>query len=63
MKRTIKGLRCDLGLTQKEMAKELGISEGTYVRYENYQTKVPFDVAIKICDLGKIENPREVRFS
>ena len=63
VKRTIKGLRNDLGLTQKEMAKRLGIAEGTFIRYENFESKVPYDIAIKICDMCKIDNPREVRFS
>lgn len=63
MKRTIKGLRNDLGLTQKQMAEKLGISEMTFVRYENNIAKVPYKIAIMICDMCKIENPRDVDFN
>lgn len=62
MQRTMKGLRNDLGYTQEQMAKAIKVPVATYVRYENLQTKIPFQVAIKICDMCKIADPREVKF-
>lgn len=61
-KRTIKGLRNDLGLTQEEMAKKLKIANGTFIRYENYQSKIPYEIALAIADLCKIDNLRDIKF-
>lgn len=63
MKRTIRGIRCDLGYTQKEMADKINTPIATYQRYERYEVAIPFEVMIKIADLAKIENPREIKFS
>lgn len=63
MKRTIKGIRYDAGLTQSEMAKKLGISEATYINYENGKSKIPYKVAIMICDICNIDNPRNINFN
>lgn len=60
-KRTIKGIRFDLSLTQQEMANKLGVPLNTYRRYENYITKIPVNVLIKIADLAKIENIRSIK--
>jgi len=38
MKVTLKALRANLGLTQPEMAKFIGVSEATWYNYENYKT-------------------------
>lgn len=61
-KRTLKGLRNDLGLTQPQMAKKLGIATGTYINYENFNSKIPYEIALKIADMCKIENLREIKF-
>lgn len=60
--RTLKGLRCDYGFTQKEMAEKLGISTPTYAKYENCSIKIPYEIVVKICKICKIANPLEVRF-
>ena len=62
MPRTIRGLRNDLHLSQEEMAKKLGVSTKTYSRYENLETKIPYEIVIAICDMAKIVDPREVKF-
>ncbi|MDT2450038.1 helix-turn-helix transcriptional regulator [Enterococcus avium] len=38
MKVTLKALRVNLGLTQPEMAKLIGVSKDTWYNYENYKT-------------------------
>lgn len=38
MKVTLKALRVNLGLTQPEMAKFIGVSEATWYNYENHKT-------------------------
>lgn len=38
MRLTLKGLRNNLDLTQKEMAEKLGVSEATWRNYEQYKT-------------------------
>lgn len=38
MKRTLKSIRADLGMTQKEMAAKLGISKTSYLKRETGQT-------------------------
>lgn len=63
MKRTLKGIRTDLGLTQREMAKEVGIKPATYQRYENYETKIPVEVIAKIMELAHIEILNEIKYS
>ncbi len=62
MKRTLKGLRTDLGLTQIEMAKKLGVSIATYQRYENYVYKIPSAVLVKIADMVNIVDVRDIKF-
>lgn len=59
--RTIKGIRADLGLTQHQMAEKLGINIHTLVRYEKGRTKLPFEIVIKIADLGGIADLRQIK--
>jgi DNA-binding XRE family transcriptional regulator len=60
--RTMKGLRCDMNLTQPQMAERLGISVATYVAYENHRNKIPYSVALKFADVVKISNLRDIKF-
>lgn len=62
MKRTLKGIRNDLGLTQKQMADLIGVKEMTYQRYENYVTKIPVEVIARIMDVAHIESLNEIRY-
>lgn len=54
-KRTLKGIRADLGLTQKEFAKKLGISESAYQKYEAYLHMLPSDILFKISEVSRVD--------
>lgn len=60
--RTMKGLRCDMNLTQTQMAEKLGISLTTYVAYENHRNKIPYNIALKFADVVKVNNLRDIKF-
>ena len=60
--RTMKGLRNDIGLSQKEMAKKLGIAYMTYQRYENHVNPIPYKVALKFADAVGTNNLRDIKF-
>lgn len=62
MKRTLKGIRNDLNLTQKEMANKLNIPIATYQRYETGKSPIPIYIAIKIADYGNIIDLRDIKF-
>lgn len=62
MKRTFKGLRNDLGFTQKQMAEKLGVPVISYQRYENYQYKIPSTILVKVADMAGITDVREIRY-
>ena len=46
----IRSLRIDRGLTQKEVAKILGISQNTYSQYEIGVLNYPVDAIVKLAD-------------
>ena len=62
VKRTLAGVRKDLGLSQKQMAEKLGITTLTYSRYERYETTIPTKIAFAIATMAGIENPRSIKF-
>lgn len=62
IKRTIAGIRKDLGLTQKEMAEQLGIPLVSYARYEKGIVPTPVEIAVAIADLGGVADLREIKF-
>ena len=62
MLRTLKGLRNDLGMTQKQIAEKLEVPIASYQRYENYQTTIPFEVILKIGDLATVDDLRQIRY-
>lgn len=62
MQRTIRGLRNDLGLTQKEMAEKLGVPIASYQRYERYQQVPTAKMLIKLADLCGILDLREIKY-
>lgn len=53
--RTIKGVRIDLGLSQKQMAEELGISEVAYRNKEAYRTELTATQLVKLLNLANID--------
>lgn len=61
-KRTMRGLRNDLELSQVEMAEKLGIPTSNYQRYEQKKTLPPLDVAINFADIVGIVDIREIQF-
>ena len=46
----IRNLRLDKGLTQKQIAQVLGISQNTYSQYEIGVLNYPVDALIKLAD-------------
>ena len=46
----IRSLRVDAGLTQKQIAAQLGISQNTYSQYEIGVLNYPVDALIKLAD-------------
>lgn len=67
MKQKLRDLREDSDLTQKQVAELLGISQGTYSRYESGDLDMPTDVLIKLSAfyhvsidylLGVTQNPK-----
>lgn len=50
--RTIKGVRIDLGLTQEEMAEELGISVVAYRNKEAYRTELTASQFVKLLSMS-----------
>lgn len=60
--RTLKGLRCDMDLTQKQMAEKLGITTATYQKYEAYTAKIPAAVLVSVADMAGIVDVREIKY-
>lgn len=50
---TLKQQRIELKLTQKQVAKEVGISERQYIRIENGERLTNIDTAYRIAKLFK----------
>jgi transcriptional regulator with XRE-family HTH domain len=53
-KMTIKQIRVGLNMTQKQMAKYLGISPASYTNKEIGKRRFYFDEVKRICELAKI---------
>lgn len=51
---TLKMARVKSGLTQEQMAVELGTNRVTYGKYENYDTPMRVNTAKKFSDIVKI---------
>lgn len=58
--RTIKGVRCDLGLTQEELAKELDISLTSMQKYERYESKTPGSFLLDLAEKAGLD-PRDIK--
>jgi transcriptional regulator with XRE-family HTH domain len=48
---TLEAARRNVGLTQKEAAEKLGVSNKTLGKWENYESFPGADIIPKICDL------------
>lgn len=46
----LRDLREDRDLTQKELAKQLSISQNTYSQYENGVRQVPIDLLVRLAE-------------
>ena len=51
--RRLRDLREDKNLSQKEIARFLGISQNTYSRYETNERNIPIDLLCKLADYYK----------
>ena len=51
MKIHLKAARVNAGLTQDQVAKELGVSKGTIINYELYRTKPDVDTGKALAKL------------
>lgn len=57
---TLKELRKSKGITQKEMAKLLGMNEVSIVRYEKGTIIPPVDVFVRMCKILKLNNTQKL---
>ena len=57
---TLKELRKERGITQKEMAKLLGMNEVSIVRYEKGTILPPVDVFVRMCKILKLNNTQKL---
>ena len=62
MKRTLKSIRADLNLSQKEMAKKLGIGFQTYRNKELYHSELTATELMLICNMAKI-SPYDIKLT
>lgn len=51
MKITLKAARVNVGLTQNDVAKRVGVNKGTIVNYEKYRTIPDIETAKKLANL------------
>ena len=49
--KNLRNIREDCNLTQKQMAKQLGIPVTTYRNYENTYREPSFEILAKICEI------------
>ena len=54
IKITLRAARVNAGLSQKEAAKELGISNRTLCKWESYLSFPPANKISEICDLYRV---------
>ena len=50
----IRSLRIDNGMTQKQVAEVLGVSQNTYSQYEIGVLNYPVDALVKLADLYNV---------
>ena len=54
MKRTLKGIRVDLGYTIEDMAKAMGVSKTTWLKKEHGQVSLLATELVRISELSKV---------
>ncbi len=52
--KNLKVLRQNMGLTQRDMAKNLNLAKATYARYEIGETEPNFELLIKMADYFEV---------
>lgn len=52
---SLRAARVNAGLTQKEVAKRVGISNTTLCKYEQGKESPPVNLAIALCELYKMD--------
>lgn len=62
MKRSIKSIRVDLNLTQKEMAEKMGVGVQTWRNKELYITELTATELMALCSMAKV-NPYDVKLT
>lgn len=59
----LKELRLKRGMTQRELAEQIGVTRQRVAAFETGARKtsgMSLEVAIRICDVLKVRNPREL---
>lgn len=62
MKRSLKSIRVDLNLTQKEMAEKMGVGVQTWRNKELYITELTATELMALCSMAKV-NPYDVKLT
>lgn len=62
MKRSLKSIRVDLNLTQKEMADKMGVGVQTWRNKELYITELTATELMALCSMAKV-NPYDVKLT
>lgn len=62
MKRTLKGIRAELNLTQEEMAKKMGVGIQTWRNKELYVTELTATELMLLCSLANVR-PEDVKLT
>ena len=62
MKRTLKSIRIDLNLTQKEMAEKMGVGVQTWRNKELYITELTATELLTLCSMAMV-NPYDVKLT
>lgn len=55
MKKTLSNIRKNKGLSQEDIAGQLGVGISTYCQYETGKRSIPYDVVDKLCKILDIK--------